>query len=40
MTPVPGDAPQGASHVYRAMRDFVWSADDTLRGSERMRSSQ
>ncbi|MFD6314438.1 Uma2 family endonuclease [Streptomyces nigra] len=32
MTPVPGDAPRSASHVYRAMRDFVRTADDTLPG--------
>ncbi|MFI9312988.1 Uma2 family endonuclease [Streptomyces althioticus] len=32
MTTAPGDARQNASHVYRAMRDFVQSMDDTLPG--------
>ncbi|GAA3979240.1 hypothetical protein GCM10022384_30970 [Streptomyces marokkonensis] len=32
MTTVPDNAQQGASHRYRAMRDFVQSADDTLPG--------
>lgn len=32
MTIAPDDAQQGASHVYRAMRDFVQSMDDTLPG--------
>ncbi|WP_329053262.1 Uma2 family endonuclease [Streptomyces violaceus] len=32
MTIAPDDAHQGASHMYRAMRDFVQSTDDTLPG--------
>ncbi|MFF6993388.1 Uma2 family endonuclease [Streptomyces sp. NPDC008313] len=32
MTIAPGSADQGASHMYRAMRDFVQSVDDTLPG--------
>ncbi|AKZ56906.1 hypothetical protein SAM23877_3861 [Streptomyces ambofaciens ATCC 23877] len=32
MTIAPDDAQQGASHLYRAMRDFVQSSDDTLPG--------
>ena len=32
MTIAPDHAQQGASHRYRAMRDFVHSADDTLPG--------
>ncbi|KUO17095.1 Uma2 family endonuclease [Streptomyces dysideae] len=32
MTIAPDDAQQGASHIYRAMRDFVQSMDDTLPG--------
>ncbi|WP_073947268.1 Uma2 family endonuclease [Streptomyces kebangsaanensis] len=32
MTVVPDNAKQSASHLYRAMRDFVQSADDTLPG--------
>ncbi|MFF3502332.1 Uma2 family endonuclease [Streptomyces sp. NPDC003247] len=32
MTIAPDDARQGASHRYRAMRDFVQSMDDTLPG--------
>ena len=32
MTIAPDDAQQGASHQYRAMRDFVQSMDDTLPG--------
>ncbi|WP_225827274.1 Uma2 family endonuclease [Streptomyces naphthomycinicus] len=32
MTIAPDNARQGASHVYRAMRDFVQSMDDTLPG--------
>ncbi|OIJ98175.1 Uma2 family endonuclease [Streptomyces monashensis] len=32
MTIAPDDARQGASHLYRAMRDFVQSTDDTLPG--------
>ncbi|AOR32261.1 hypothetical protein BFF78_15365 [Streptomyces fodineus] len=32
MTIAPDNAQQGASHVYRAMRDFVQSMDDTLPG--------
>jgi Uma2 family endonuclease len=32
MTIAPDDAHQGASHLYRAMRDFVQSTDDTLPG--------
>ncbi|WP_137988327.1 Uma2 family endonuclease [Streptomyces vilmorinianum] len=32
MTIVPDDARQGASHLYRTMRDFVLSVDDTLPG--------
>ncbi len=32
MTVAPDNAQQGASHLYRAMRDFVQSADDTLPG--------
>jgi Uma2 family endonuclease len=32
MTIAPDHAPQGASHLYRAMRDFVQSMDDTLPG--------
>ncbi len=30
MTIAADDAQQGASHLYRAMRDFVQSMDDTL----------
>ncbi|MEU6093685.1 Uma2 family endonuclease [Streptomyces sp. NPDC047079] len=32
MTIAPENARQGASHLYRAMRDFVQSADDNLPG--------
>ncbi|MEU0912275.1 Uma2 family endonuclease [Streptomyces althioticus] len=32
MTVAPDDARQNASHLYRAMRDFVQSMDDTLPG--------
>ncbi|MFF9767253.1 Uma2 family endonuclease [Streptomyces sp. NPDC014636] len=32
MTIAPDDAQQGASHVYRTMRDFVQSMDDTVPG--------
>ncbi|MER6547382.1 Uma2 family endonuclease [Streptomyces sp. NPDC001250] len=32
MTIAPDDARQGASHAYRAMRDFVQSVEDTLPG--------
>lgn len=32
MTIAPDNAQQGASHLYRAMRDFVESTDDTLPG--------
>ncbi|WP_030983125.1 Uma2 family endonuclease [Streptomyces sp. NRRL WC-3744] len=32
MTIAPGNARRGAFHRYRAMRDFVQSADDTLPG--------
>lgn len=32
MTIAPDNAQQGASHRYRAMRDFVQSMDDTLPG--------
>ncbi|MFJ9739521.1 Uma2 family endonuclease [Streptomyces sp. NPDC101166] len=32
MTIAPDDAQQGASHLYRAMRDFVESTDGTLPG--------
>ncbi|MFJ8083463.1 Uma2 family endonuclease [Streptomyces sp. NPDC096205] len=32
MTIAPDDARQGASHLYRAMRDFVQSMDDSLPG--------
>ncbi|MGC9442095.1 Uma2 family endonuclease [Streptomyces sp. WG5] len=32
MTIAPDNAQQGASHQYRAMRDFVQSSDDTLPG--------
>ncbi|MFF9123642.1 Uma2 family endonuclease [Streptomyces sp. NPDC014889] len=32
MAVVPDNAKQGGSHLYRAMRDFVQSADDTLPG--------
>jgi Uma2 family endonuclease len=32
MTIAPDDAQHGASHLYRAMRDFVQSMDDTLPG--------
>ncbi|MFJ2717201.1 Uma2 family endonuclease [Streptomyces sp. NPDC087437] len=32
MAVVPDHAKQGGSHLYRAMRDFVQSADDTLPG--------
>ncbi|MFD8724080.1 Uma2 family endonuclease [Streptomyces sp. NPDC059629] len=32
MTIAPGNAQQGASHRYRAMRDFVRSTDDTVPG--------
>ncbi|KOV72535.1 MULTISPECIES: hypothetical protein [unclassified Streptomyces] len=32
MTIAPGNARRGAFHRYRAMRDFVKSADDTLPG--------
>ncbi|MFB7090819.1 Uma2 family endonuclease [Streptomyces sp. NPDC056296] len=32
MTIAPDNAQQGASHPYRAMRDFVQSSDDTLPG--------
>ncbi|GKQ36529.1 Uma2 family endonuclease [Streptomyces sp. A012304] len=32
MTIAPDNARQGASHLYRAMRDFVQSTDDTLPG--------
>lgn len=32
MTIAPDNARQGASHRYRAMRDFVQSMDDTLPG--------
>lgn len=32
MTIAPDDAQHGAPHVYRAMRDFVQSMDDTLPG--------
>ncbi|MGW0498224.1 Uma2 family endonuclease [Streptomyces sp. NPDC003007] len=32
MTIAPDDARQGASHLYRAMRDFVQSTDDSLPG--------
>ncbi|MGW0766767.1 Uma2 family endonuclease [Streptomyces sp. NPDC002676] len=32
MTIAPDNARQGASHVYRAMRDFVQSVEDTLPG--------
>jgi len=32
MTIAPDDAQQGASHLYRVMRDFVQSMDDTLPG--------
>ncbi|GGX57034.1 Uma2 family endonuclease [Streptomyces minutiscleroticus] len=32
MTIAPDGAQRGASHLYRAMRDFVQSADDTLPG--------
>lgn len=32
MTIAADDAQQGASHLYRAMRDFVQSVDDALPG--------
>ncbi|GAA3133300.1 Uma2 family endonuclease [Streptomyces echinatus] len=32
MTIAPDDARQGASHIYRAMRDLVQSMDDTIPG--------
>ncbi|CAL9480256.1 Uma2 family endonuclease [Streptomyces sp. enrichment culture] len=32
MTIAPDDARQGASHLYRTMRDFVHSTDDSLPG--------
>ncbi|MFD7707924.1 Uma2 family endonuclease [Streptomyces sp. NPDC059785] len=32
MTVVPGNAERGAARLYRAMRDFVHSTDDTLPG--------
>lgn len=32
MTIAPDDTHQGGSHIYRAMRDFVQSMDDTLPG--------
>ncbi|KFG00178.1 hypothetical protein IQ62_15040 [Streptomyces scabiei] len=32
MTIAPDDAQHGAPHIYRAMRDFVQSMDDTLPG--------
>ena len=32
MTIAPDDAQHSASHLYRAMRDFVQSMDDTLPG--------
>lgn len=35
MTIAADDAQQGASHLYRAMRDFVQSMDDTLPASSR-----